>query len=391
MTIRLVTTKNDFLALRSGWNDLLSRSRADTVFLTWEWLTAWWTAYAQPLDELRILVVTTADERLVALFPFYCTHVDTFPFGRLHILKLIGDGSGDSDYLDAIIESGYEEQALEEVWRCLSSRQHGSWDVVQLSRVPRGSRVVQWFTSRCREDRLLYRTEIIPGAMASLPSSWNEYLNQLRPRFRTKVRSTLRRLEGHYGVQLYSVCTEETLNDRLDTFFDLHAKRWRTRGLNGVFIDIDKRRFYRLFASEFLKQDWLAFDFLALNGRTVACQMCLRYKGTEFSLQEAFDPEFGRDSAGIGLRAMVLKNAIEKGICSYDFLVGIGRHKTQWSAKARYRDTLIFGPRTLRAVVFLRGPDLAEAIKQHLRAFVPSKVRGLARQLLRSEPTPESQ
>jgi CelD/BcsL family acetyltransferase involved in cellulose biosynthesis len=142
-----------------------------------------------------------------------------------------------------------------------------------------------------------------------------------------------------------------------------------------------------LFASHFLKQGWLAFDFLELNGRTAACQMCFRYKGTEFSLQEAFDPEFGSDSAGIGLRAMVLKNAIDEGICRYDFLVGIGRHKAQWSANVGYRETLSFGPRTLRAFVFLRGPDLAEATKQHLKTFVPRKVHDIARQLLRARVT----
>ena len=28
--------------LRDEWNDLLRRSRFDTVFLTWEWQSTWW-------------------------------------------------------------------------------------------------------------------------------------------------------------------------------------------------------------------------------------------------------------------------------------------------------------------------------------------------------------
>ena len=41
--------------LRTEWDALLALSASRTIFLTWEWLSAWWRAYGTPGD-LRILL-----------------------------------------------------------------------------------------------------------------------------------------------------------------------------------------------------------------------------------------------------------------------------------------------------------------------------------------------
>ena len=57
MPIEIVKTEKEFLALREQWNDLLSRSPVDTVFLTWDWLWSWWESYAKPADDLHIILI----------------------------------------------------------------------------------------------------------------------------------------------------------------------------------------------------------------------------------------------------------------------------------------------------------------------------------------------
>ncbi|MBI1735028.1 MAG: glycosyl transferase family 1, partial [Candidatus Rokubacteria bacterium] len=63
-----ITTVEEFRVLRDAWNALLAQSRADCVFLTWEWLFTWWK-YFSPGRELAILAVRDGAE-LVALAPF---------------------------------------------------------------------------------------------------------------------------------------------------------------------------------------------------------------------------------------------------------------------------------------------------------------------------------
>src|SRR5207253_3380988 len=97
-------------------------------------------------------------------------------------------------------------------------------------------------------------------------------------------------ITARHEVCLRSVQTETDLKTGLETLYDLHSKRWESKGAEGVFSNPAKRRFYDLFSPLFLAQGWLAFDFLELNGSTVACQMCFRYRGTQFLLQEGFNP-----------------------------------------------------------------------------------------------------
>src|SRR5262249_5130912 len=156
------------------------------------------------------------------------------------------------------------------------------------------------------------------------------YQASLKSRFRTKVRSTLREITTSHEVRFRRAQSAMDLKTDLQTLFDLHEKRWESKGVKGVFRNLAKRQFYERIASLFLARGWLAFDFLELDGAAVACQMCFNYRGTQFLLQEGFDPRLSSESVGIALRAMVFKKAIEEGIRHYDFLAGVGRHKTQW-------------------------------------------------------------
>ena len=43
ITVETITDAATFRDLREEWTDLLDRSAADCLFLTWEWLYTWWT------------------------------------------------------------------------------------------------------------------------------------------------------------------------------------------------------------------------------------------------------------------------------------------------------------------------------------------------------------
>src|SRR5262245_60013268 len=106
LTIDRITDREAFTALREEWSDLLASSEADCVFLTWEWLHTWWNLLAAG-RQLHLITVRS-DGRLVGLLPLLVTPPDwrrLIPFRRFEFL---GAGSVGSDYLDAIVRSGWE-------------------------------------------------------------------------------------------------------------------------------------------------------------------------------------------------------------------------------------------------------------------------------------------
>jgi len=70
MNTNIFRTWSEFDSLESDWNELLGRSRAEAIFLRWEWIRAWIEAQGKTL---RPFVVCARDPggTLCGLAPLY--------------------------------------------------------------------------------------------------------------------------------------------------------------------------------------------------------------------------------------------------------------------------------------------------------------------------------
>ena len=109
MMIALHESWDDLRNLRADWNRLLAESYSDTIFLTWEWCEAWWNANRNG----RSLFVLSAweENELVGMAPFYADKASHWGKAWTR-LRMLGGGSGDSDYLDFFTKPGHERQIL---------------------------------------------------------------------------------------------------------------------------------------------------------------------------------------------------------------------------------------------------------------------------------------
>jgi len=371
MRVREIREESDFRNLQPEWPGLLESSFSNTIFLTWEWVTAWLSAYGQPGD-LRLLTARDEQGVLRGIAPLrldpqrkYGQTVEAYSF--------IGDGSNDSEYLDCIIASGYENAVMEAFSEHLS-RSLGQGTVLMLREVPSTSGNLAWFRKLADPRTVLSRESESPCGTVALPEEWESYLGQLRPRFRTKVRSVLRDLEGRSVVRFGFCTTIQDLERMLPILFDLHKRRWAQDGKPGVFGWQQKRDFYFAVSPLLLNRGWLRFSWLEWNGTIVACQYGFRYGATYLHLQEGYEPACEHRSIGIGLRSWSIRELLREGVREYDFLGGIGRHKTDWNAKAKYSTQILMAKANLKNAVFVRGPQWEESAKESLKAIVPDQM-----------------
>src|SRR5690349_16050282 len=101
-----IRTEEDLQARRSDWESVFARSQSKTIFLSWEWITAWWSAYGTPGD-LRILLATDETGAAQGIAPMRSNALRRYGQSA-PTLAFIGDGSNDSDYLDCLIATGQE-------------------------------------------------------------------------------------------------------------------------------------------------------------------------------------------------------------------------------------------------------------------------------------------
>jgi peptidoglycan/xylan/chitin deacetylase (PgdA/CDA1 family) len=163
----------------------------------------------------------------------------------------------------------------------------------------------------------------------------------------------------------------EELERLLPALFDLHARRWRQEGKPGVFGDPAKRNFYRGLSPALLDRGWLRCSWLEWNGRILACQYGFAYEGVYSQLQEGYEPDSEHWNIGVGLRAWSIREYIKEGLREYDFLGGMGRHKSDWGAAVKFSKRFVCGVATPGNALFLHGPAWEKAVRESVRTILP--------------------
>jgi peptidoglycan/xylan/chitin deacetylase (PgdA/CDA1 family)/CelD/BcsL family acetyltransferase involved in cellulose biosynthesis len=356
--------------LKPAWEALLRDSASDTIFLSWEWATAWWSSYGQP-GELRLLTVFDDNGELRGIAPLRCQSVRKYG-QTVSALSFVGDGSNDSDYMDFIVASGYEKPVMEAFfahWR----KELDRGTVLLFNEIPESSPNLAVLKTLA-EPSVLWKETAVPCGAVRLPQSWEDYLSMLRPRFRTKIRSVLRNLESRPEVQFGFCKDPEQIQRMLPVLFDLHARRWAQDGKPGVFGWDRKRDFYLALSSQLIERGWLRLSWLEWNGRVLACQYGFAYRDTYFHLQEGYEPASEHWNVGLGLRAWSVREFLKEGIREYDFLGGVGRHKTDWGSEVKQSNQILLASARYNNFLFRVGPEWEARARESVKKMLPEKI-----------------
>jgi peptidoglycan/xylan/chitin deacetylase (PgdA/CDA1 family)/CelD/BcsL family acetyltransferase involved in cellulose biosynthesis len=378
--ITLISRWEELQAISREWNEVLANSSADTLFLTWEWISAWWNHYAN--GRQLFVLLGKKQGRLVGIAPFYVYEVKKYG-RRWKVLKIIGDGSGDSDYQDCIALAGLEGEVAQALVGFLAGHRD-AWHVMEFESVPETSPFIKAFLDATKDKLAGMTHEAVPCTSIVLPSRWDEYLNLLKPRVRSKVRSSLAFLEQEIRSIPMACNDPKELDDWLPILFELHTRRWQHAGQSGVFHGSAKRNFYAEVSRAALEKGWLAFYRLDWGERPLAMQYGFLYRDRFLLLQEGYDPDFENVRPGQTLRAWTIRHWVENGLKEYDFLAGAPKHKMEWggASKESLRIKVTSNPTSTWA--FIKSQKSIETVKDAIRPIVPERLVRWRRDALRT-------
>ena len=369
-----------FRALMKDWQSLYGRCPGATPFNSWEWLFSWWQAYGNG-QQLRLLV-WRVDNELIGLAPLYLASEKTQLGTRCRVLRFVGDGSFDSDYLGLLIRPG----AHAVVFKCFGEwlRDNREWDALVLRELPEHSPLAVAMQDQAERARLKCRLEYGRCGVLDLPHSFEDYLRTRQSRFRTKLRSLLRRLDDGELV-FESQCEPRELRRRLHSLYSLHQRRWQNSGAAGVFGGVNKRRFYAHFVPRFARCGWLRLYSLRSGTDYLAHQLCFGGDGVTYLLQEGFDVSNPSASYGQMLRAAVVRDLIQRGETRYDFLGGYSKHKEDWGAQEAKTVHVTLARRQWRGWLYFNVPLWRERLAVEAKRGLPGAVLNRLRRTAAAE------
>lgn len=361
LSIKKISTRNEFSKLKGDWAALLKKSKSDTVFLTWEWLYTWWE-YFSGNKQLFILTVHDENENLVGIAPLCMDKKKLGKIPVLNYIKFLGTMPISSDHLDFIIHQGMEWKTLEAIFGYLF--QENKWDMCLLSNIPVSS-LTGKFLKEILKNKSLHSeiSQVCP--YITLPARIDDFYSSLSGNRRNTIKRRRRNLHKRYeGFECVTWESTDDIDDAMESLFELHEKRWMAVKHKGNLARNEVREFHKKIARIFLSSDMLRLYFLRIRGNDVATLYTFKYNNKLFYYQGGWDPEWSKDRVGNVLTNLVIEDAINKGYSEYDFLRGTEDYKTRLTDKKR-EEIDIFILNSFNARIYLLFRNLYHKIKRH--------------------------
>ena len=367
LELRVYKDVGDLDMIRNSWGELLSHYPPATTFCTWEWLRSWWECFGEDRRLLTIALFRGND--MVGLAPLSISK-ERMGYFSLRAVRLMGDGSGDSDNLDLPVRPGFEQMFAEKLLQYLWTNRR-DWDICLFNTLPHDSLMGLRMSKALRGSRWSAFEYSTRCCAVVLPESWELYISQLSTEDQTNLARYTRRLDRHYSVRTLRCQDPAALESNLEELFQLHQGRWQKAGQPGSFSSQPRRTFYLKLARRLMQRGWLELWLLQLDGCIAAAQFAFRYGDKVFQLQEGYDHDRASDRPGYVLRGHVLQQLISSKIRVYDFLGGEDSYKSRWGAVEGHYRHIQFAPTLGIGGAWLHMADKSAKGKEWLRKKSP--------------------
>jgi len=317
-------TAEDFDALEKAWGDLLARSAADPLFMSWPWQHTWWQVFGRERPwELVLLAAHDGGGELVGLCPLYRTTTRAF---RLPIrrLEFLGNAWRDptnlrSEYTDLIARQGLEAEVGTAFLDWIADLP--GWDELVACNRRTDSPVTPDLAESLRGRGWLVREHDLGHTFCvPIEGTFEDYLAGMGPRRRLKLFNHRKRLEP-YGEVVLERAGADGVDGGLDLLNRFHKKRWGRE----VFSD-DRLAFHRRMAREAAGRGELEMEILKVGGRPISILYDYVVGKTKYGNQLGFDEDFDKRLSINTLHfGYSIESAFKASLDVYDFLRGEGR------------------------------------------------------------------
>lgn len=304
------TPLESFQEIQTEWEELLSLSPVNTLYLTPQWQQVWWETFGDGKKMAGFYVRSCGNMMAIA------------SLARQGDAVTFMGGPETFDYNDFLVRPGFEAAFFTQLLQCMEEK---SFHTLTLYSLAENSPTLTYLPERARQEG--YRVEVTEEDVAPglvLPSTWEEYLALLSKKDRHELRRKFRRLESTENWRWYCLDDEGQINDRLDDFLRLMRMSAKEKEL---YLTEQREHFFRRIAQLTSQMGLLKLFFLEMDGEPVATTLCFDYGSSRLLYNSGYNPEYGFYSVGLLLNALCLGNAIEQGKEYFDFLRGSEPYK----------------------------------------------------------------
>jgi len=370
----LVCDVDDAEALAPEWDALAVGCSAPTSCPAW--MLAWWRHLAPASAALRLIAVRR-DGELIGVLPFY---VDSASRLTERVYRLLAD-----DFSPRVMPVGRPDCIWETAQAAagLLARPGLRPDRIELGPTPADTPWPVALRERWPETirPIAYRGELLMAPTIWLKHrSFDDWLGDRGSRFRANLRRYRRLFEQAGGT--YRLATPATAAADINTFAELHARRWDGRDSRLVAVGDRLAPLLEDVAASLLAEQRFRLLILELDGKPICADLWLAAGGEVTGINAGWDERYKRLSPPQLALAHILEDACARGEHRLNLGWGTLDYKRKYTSGAfaiSWEVLLPPGPqlaRTVpRALPGIVGRRLAATVKRALPDAHVSRLR----------------
>ena len=294
-----------FKTLASYWVKPAYSLRWNCIFALPPWLEIWWNEFGATGH--LYLFVARQGRTVVGIAPLFLKDMEAFFIGSDDLC----------DCLDFIIAPGRERDFFNSLLDDLNGKGIG---LLKLRGLRSNSTVLTHLVGMARERGYEVSCAVEDVSVElDLPPTWEEYLGMLSQKQRHEVRRKLRRIREAGEVNYRTVEDSGDVPNAMDILLNLFRQ---SNGDKATFMNARRESFFRSLAQAMAQVRLLRLGILELDSWPIAAVMCFDYGNKVYLYNSGYDPQYTSLSAGLISKILSIKDAIERGRRTFDFLKG---------------------------------------------------------------------
>jgi len=324
-TVARIEDLHAFESLRTEWDALLSESGEKDVFLSWEWLFAWWKNIGKHSENLLWLLTIRDGEKLVGIAPLML-NIKRKAFFALRRIENIGNPESDVSGIISI----EPEKSADAILNYLNKYSH-AWDLLELNELSLSSQTTHHFLAGLEKSQYGLIKDFDKHFYIPLKGTWAEYYNSLSKNLRHNLKRRKKRAK-EMGTVTYNQYSGNSLTwERFQTIIELSKK--------SNFPDLYDSEYILSFHKDLIElmrsAGWAQIEILSIQGQPIAFQYGFAFDGRYEDWRGGIDKEYENLAPGKLLMMYSLETGFKIGIKENDFLRGIYSYKMDWLPKSR--------------------------------------------------------
>jgi len=294
-----------FASLNSIWTGQKHNLNWSSIFVLPDWLRVWWQSFGGEAG-LYLRSVRQGD-KIIGIAPLMVQNESATFVGSVAV----------SDYLDFVVTPGLERQFCSALLNDLAQKNINGLD---LKPVRPDSIVVTHLADIARERKCEVDCKSLDVSYEmELPATYDEYLMALPVKQRHELKRKLRRLHEAGSVSYRTIEDSKDVHGIMNTFLKLFAE---SREDKATFMTTRMESFFRSVVDAMAGIGLLRFGILELNMLPVAMVLCFDYNNRVYLYNSGYNPDYKDLSVGLLSKVLCIKDSIERGRKTFDFLKG---------------------------------------------------------------------